>query len=76
MARRKEATVSADDVREAVRRIAARSADDRTAFAMEYELYRAVLAAIAQGGLTAETARYLALAALQSQKYGFERNIA
>lgn len=76
MALRGAHRISADDVREQVHRIGAHSGNDRRAFAMEYELYRAVLAAIAQGGIREEDARYLALTALQSQKYGFERNTA
>jgi hypothetical protein len=58
-------------VAEQVRRIAARSREDRVAFALEYELYRAVLALIAQG---APAAAMLAETALQSQNYGFERS--
>lgn len=59
------------DVAEQVRRVGAHSSQDRVAFAMEYELYRAVLALIAQG---APHAALLAETALQSQQYGFERS--
>lgn len=58
-------------VLERVRRLAAHSAKDpETALAMEDELYRAVLAVIAQG---APGAAALATAALSSQNYHMDR---
>ena len=61
------------DVAERVRRIGAHSRDDNLAHSMEYELYRAVIAAIASG---APMARELAEAAIMSQRWGFERWMA
>jgi hypothetical protein len=58
------------DVAEMVRRIGAHSADDETAHAMEYQLYRAVIASIAMG---APMARELCEAAIASQRWGFDR---
>lgn len=58
------------DVAEMVRRIGAHSRDDETAHAMEYQLYRAVIASIAGG---APMARELCEAALRSQQWGFDR---
>lgn len=58
------------DVLELVRRVGAHSGNGELACAMEYELYRAVLALIAQGAADASA---LAAAALQTQNYGFER---
>jgi hypothetical protein len=65
--------ITPDMVTERVRRIGAWSAQDETALSMEYELYRAVIASIAMG---APMARELAEAAIQSQRWGFERRTA
>jgi len=61
------------DVRKQVHRIGAQSRDDALAQAMEYQLYRAVIASIAMG---APMARELAEAAITSQQWGFERWMA
>lgn len=62
--------VTPDQVAEQVRRIGAHSRDDEAACSMEYQLYRAVIASIAAG---APQPQELAMAAIQSQKWGFDR---
>lgn len=57
-------------VTEMVRRIGAWSKQDHTAFGMEYQLYRAVIASIAGG---APMAREMCEAAIASQRWGFDR---
>ena len=66
----RERVVTPADVREMVSRIGAHSRDDLTATTMEYQLYRAVIAAIASG---APMAAELAREAIRSQQWGFER---
>jgi hypothetical protein len=61
------------DVAERVRRIGGHSRNDYLAHSMEYELYRAVIASIAMG---APMARELAEAAIASQRWGFDRQLA
>jgi hypothetical protein len=60
----------AEQVAEQVRRIGAHSGDDETASSMERQLYLAVIAAIADGHPSPQE---LALAAIQSQRWGFDR---
>jgi hypothetical protein len=65
--------ITPDQVAEQVRRIGAHSRDDEAAHSMEYQLYRAVIASIAAG---APLARELCEAAVQSQRWGFDRWMA